>query len=179
MNTIVLAFIQAASTSSSSTSSSSSTVASWYCWYSLIRSFMLLSACTIQCTKRIKCHKVTTVALSLETYLKHSKGIALRTPLRVFLTTTNLSKFHLIHALSSIPMEKSLTTEHGCELLRHTLEQFLSHRVYDYKLQGMCKTAHTTYVIVISQPIHNYRMLSVSANYCWKVTRVNMFTFLA
>ena len=33
------------SSSSSSTSRSSSTVASWYCWYSLIRSFMLLSAC--------------------------------------------------------------------------------------------------------------------------------------
>ena len=102
--------------------------------------------------------------LSLEGPSKNSKGRALNEYNK--LTTTNLSKFHLIHALSSIPMEKSLTTEHGCELLRHTLEQFLSHRVYDYKLQGMCKTAHTTYVIVISQPIHNYRMLSVSANYC-------------
>ena len=36
-----------------------------------------------------------------------------------------LGEFHLVHTLSSVPMEESLTTEHSGELLRDTLEQFL------------------------------------------------------
>jgi len=37
----------------------------------------------------------------------------------------SLSELHLVHTLSSVPMEESLTPEHSGELLRHTLEQLL------------------------------------------------------
>ena len=37
----------------------------------------------------------------------------------------SLGELHLVHALASVPMEESLTPEHSCELLRHTLEQLL------------------------------------------------------
>ena len=36
-----------------------------------------------------------------------------------------LSELHLVHTLTSVPVEESLTTEHGGELLRDTFEQFL------------------------------------------------------
>merc|ERR1711893_529321 len=36
-----------------------------------------------------------------------------------------LSELHLVHALSSVPMQESLATEHGGELLRDSLEQLL------------------------------------------------------
>jgi len=35
------------------------------------------------------------------------------------------SEFHLVHALASVPMQESLATEHGSELLAHALEKFL------------------------------------------------------
>ena len=35
------------------------------------------------------------------------------------------SELHLIHALTSVPMQESLATEHGSELLRDALEQLL------------------------------------------------------
>ena len=37
----------------------------------------------------------------------------------------SLSELHLVHTLTSVPMEESLTTEHSCELLGDTLEEFL------------------------------------------------------
>merc|ERR1711976_551217 len=37
----------------------------------------------------------------------------------------SLSEFHLIHTLTSVPVEEGLTTEHGSELLRDTLEELL------------------------------------------------------
>lgn len=36
-----------------------------------------------------------------------------------------LSELHLVHALSSVPVEESLAPEHRCELLRNTLEHLL------------------------------------------------------
>jgi len=36
-----------------------------------------------------------------------------------------LGELHLVHALAGVPMKESLATEHGRELLRHTLEQLL------------------------------------------------------
>jgi len=36
-----------------------------------------------------------------------------------------LSEFHLVHALTSVPMEESLSSEHSSELLTHSLEHFL------------------------------------------------------
>ena len=36
-----------------------------------------------------------------------------------------LSELHLVHTLTSVPVEESLTTEHSSELLRDTLEEFL------------------------------------------------------
>jgi len=36
-----------------------------------------------------------------------------------------LSKLHLVHALASVPMQESLSSEHSCELLRNTLEDLL------------------------------------------------------
>merc|ERR1712063_69295 len=37
----------------------------------------------------------------------------------------SLSEFHLIHTLSGVPVQESLTSEHSSELLGHTLEHFL------------------------------------------------------
>merc|ERR1712121_225608 len=36
-----------------------------------------------------------------------------------------LSELHLVHALTSVPVEESLAPEHSSELLGHTLEQLL------------------------------------------------------
>merc|ERR1712157_279937 len=38
----------------------------------------------------------------------------------------SFGKFHLIHAFASIPMEECPSTEHGCEVFRHTLEHLLN-----------------------------------------------------
>ena len=35
------------------------------------------------------------------------------------------SEFHLIHTLSSVPMEKSFSSEHSCKLLSDSFEHFL------------------------------------------------------
>merc|ERR1712054_158109 len=35
------------------------------------------------------------------------------------------SEFHFIHAFSCVPMQEGLSSEHGCELLTDSLEQFL------------------------------------------------------
>ena len=43
----------------------------------------------------------------------------------VRLLFSHLSELHLIHALSSVPMQESLATEHSCELLADTLEELL------------------------------------------------------
>ena len=37
----------------------------------------------------------------------------------------SFSEFHLIHTLTSVPMQESLATEHGSELLADTLEHLL------------------------------------------------------
>merc|ERR1712187_1031198 len=37
----------------------------------------------------------------------------------------SLSKFHLVHALTCVPMKKCLAPEHCREVLRHPLEHFL------------------------------------------------------
>jgi len=37
----------------------------------------------------------------------------------------SLSELHLVHTLASVPMQESLTTEHGSELLTDTLEELL------------------------------------------------------
>merc|ERR1712050_100895 len=37
----------------------------------------------------------------------------------------SLSEFHLVHALSCVPMQECLTPEHGSEVLRHPLEHLL------------------------------------------------------
>src|SRR5699024_10100690 len=37
----------------------------------------------------------------------------------------SLSELHLVHALASVPMQESLATEHGSELLTNTLEELL------------------------------------------------------
>jgi len=36
-----------------------------------------------------------------------------------------LSELHLVHTLSGVPMEESLSSEHGCELLTNSLEHLL------------------------------------------------------
>jgi hypothetical protein len=36
-----------------------------------------------------------------------------------------LSKFHLVHTLTSVPMQESLSSEHGSELVTNTLEELL------------------------------------------------------
>ena len=41
------------------------------------------------------------------------------------LTLTDLCELHLVHALSSVPMEESFAFEHGCELLANPLEELL------------------------------------------------------
>ncbi len=43
--------------------------------------------------------------------------------------TTN----HFIHAFTSIPMEKGLSTEHSCKLFRNTFEEFLNSCAVTYK----------------------------------------------
>lgn len=37
----------------------------------------------------------------------------------------SLSELHLVHALTSVPMQESLATEHGAELVTDTLEELL------------------------------------------------------
>ena len=41
---------------------------------------------------------------------------------------SHLSKLHLIHALSSVPMQESLATEHSSELLTDALKELLDGR---------------------------------------------------
>ena len=48
-------------------------------------------------------------------------------------TGSYLSELHLIHALSSVPVEESLATEHGSELLADSLEQLLDSRAVTNK----------------------------------------------
>jgi hypothetical protein len=36
-----------------------------------------------------------------------------------------LSELHLIHPFINVPMQKSLTPKHSCELISYTLKQFL------------------------------------------------------
>ena len=38
----------------------------------------------------------------------------------------SFSELHLVHTLTSVPMEESLSPEHSCELLGHALEEFLN-----------------------------------------------------
>jgi hypothetical protein len=38
----------------------------------------------------------------------------------------SLSKLHLVHTLTSVPMQESLSSEHGSELVTDTLEEFLN-----------------------------------------------------
>ena len=37
-----------------------------------------------------------------------------------------LSELHLVHVFTGVPMEESLSSEHGCELLADTLEHILN-----------------------------------------------------
>ena len=45
------------------------------------------------------------------------------------------SEFHLVHALTSVPMEESLPSEHSSELLTDPLEEFLENDNWSIHLQ--------------------------------------------
>ena len=44
----------------------------------------------------------------------------------------HLGKLHLIHALACVPVEEGLAPEHGGELLRNPLEQFLRRETFNH-----------------------------------------------
>merc|ERR1719495_2003419 len=75
-------------------------VASWYCWYSEIRTFIFIVV-----------DGSLLVLLVLGDQVVH---VAFR-----------LGKLHLIHTLACVPVEEGLATEHRSELLGDSLEQLL------------------------------------------------------
>merc|ERR1719318_888073 len=85
--------------------SSSSIVASWYCWYSLTKSFLFLSIGILVINSSLL------ILLVLTHQVVH---VALR-----------LGELHLVHALPRVPVEEGLPPEHGSELLGDPLEQLL------------------------------------------------------
>lgn len=74
-------------------------VASWYCWYSATKSFMLDSA------SAVGENKVNSGSIAQE--------------------GSRLTEFHLVHSLSSVPMQESLPPEHDNKLITNTLEHLL------------------------------------------------------
>ena len=47
---------------------------------------------------------------------------------------------HCIHFLTIVPMQEGIATEHGCEVLSHTLERLLSRSAVDsqYRCRSLC-----------------------------------------
>ena len=58
-----------------------------------------------------------------------------------FFIHSHLGKLHLVHALSSVPMQESLATEHSRELLTDSLEELLDSCAVTNKRGGHLKTA--------------------------------------
>merc|ERR1719331_1280038 len=98
--------------SSSSNSPSSSAVASWYCWYSETISLS---------------HHVIPFLILIEFTLLFGSGILVLLVLRdeIVHVGLSLSELHLVHTLASVPMQESLTSKHGGELLSNTLPDLL------------------------------------------------------
>ena len=65
--------------------------------------------------------------LLLELALLLSGGVLVLLILRDEVVHVGLgfSEFHLVHTLTSVPVEESLSAEHGSELFTNTLEHFL------------------------------------------------------
>jgi hypothetical protein len=71
----------------------------------------------------------------IELSLLLSSGILVLLVLRheVIHVALGLSELHLVHALASVPVKESLTPEHGCELLCHSLPYLLDGRGVAHK----------------------------------------------
>merc|ERR1712170_108813 len=76
-----------------------------------------------------------------------------------------LSELHLIHALTSVPVEEGLAAEHGGELLRDALEQLLdgsgvAHKGGRHLQTSWWDVAHCSFDIV-GDPFHKVRAVLV------------------
>src|SRR5690606_23556790 len=60
-----------------------------------------------------------------ESYIDASLLILLVLRNQIVHIALSLSELHLVHTLASIPMQESLTPEHGGELVTNTLEELL------------------------------------------------------
>merc|ERR1719389_878395 len=72
-------------------------------------------------------HLVIHVLLLIKLTLILSGGILVLLVLghKIVHVRLSLGELHLVHALTSVPVKESLTTEHASELLRHTLPELL------------------------------------------------------
>ena len=69
-----------------------------------------------------------------------------------------LCELHLIHALAGVPVQESLATEHGCELLREASKDFLNARVVADEGAGHLEAARRDVahgcLDVVRDPLH-------------------------
>merc|ERR1712224_137978 len=84
------------------------------------------SCCTAALLDSLAIHVILTF-LFVKFALLLSGGILVLLILRYEIIHIGLSfrELHLIHTLTSVPVEECFATEHGCEELSHTLEHFL------------------------------------------------------
>ena len=73
----------------------------------------------------------------------------------------SLSELHFIHTLTSVPVQESLTTEHGSELLRHTLPDLLDGSGVTNEggshLQTLRRDVTNGRLDVVGDPLHEVR----------------------
>jgi len=72
-------------------------------------------------------HHVVTLSILIELTLLFGGGILVLLVLgdKIVHVGLSLCELHLVHALTSVPVEESLASEHGSELLGHTLPDLL------------------------------------------------------
>merc|ERR550532_3770121 len=103
------------------------------CRYLIVNDFLLTNCfclCHVVCAgvgESNLCLLLLTLLFLVELSLLLGGGILVLLVLRHQIVHVGLSlcELHLVHTLSSVPMEESLTPEHSGELLGHTLEQLL------------------------------------------------------
>mmetsp|Transcript_8948 Transcript_8948/g.24149 ORF Transcript_8948/g.24149 Transcript_8948/m.24149 type:complete len:274 (-) Transcript_8948:278-1099(-) len=98
--------------------------------------------------------------LALELALLLSRGILVLLVLahQIVHVGLGLSEFHLIHALTGVPVEEGLASEHGSELLRHALEHLLNGSGVAHKgarhLQALGGDIAHAGLHVVGNPLH-------------------------
>ena len=112
-------------------------------------------------------HHVLTLGILIELTLLLGGGILVLLVLRhqVVHVGLSLSELHLIHTLTSVPVQESLASEHSSELLRHTLPHLLDGGGVANKggghLQTLGRDVANGSLHVVGDPLHEVRRVLV------------------